>query len=372
MPPPALRTWFFVACLFATVGLGLAKTWRQSQAPPAWAQRGHLYHGFVAIDGHADRAELMRDWLRGDEGAAERLRENVFDPLRHQTSLLVQFLVALASLAVGSIPLAFLLVSGLALLATTWLVARLAFVLAPEPVAGASAQVAAIAFLAHELTVRVTMQLHLDAFVACGAVLAALLTRRWLVEGRSGSALFVVHVLGVFCKSSFWPMLAVPALAALVMRKGQRLRCAAVAALCFGALPLLVGVGYMALGPGLGATTSDVRTFSAVSGVAPGQRLGFALEMILLCQWLPLLYIARKVTLRGAQPVWVALLVVLAVILVLHLPVVPRLYWPMVALGATLAGPALVAGTSPRAAGRLVLGFVLANYAFATAAVFLA
>lgn len=361
MKPSALRV-LLLLCVVTTASLGLVKTLWQSAHPPTWvATGGHLFESFVAIDGHAERARCFYDWLRGGEGSSERLLANICDPTRHQTALMVPLLVALLGAAIGSVPVAFLVLSGLGFVLCTTLVVRVARAVAPVAERPNTALLAGIFFAGHCLSGRAALQLHLDVFVTFLALLAVLLTRSWILASaaRTAWALFAVQLAGLFCKSSYWPMLALPPLAMCLTAPRAWPRALRAAAL-FTALPLACMSAYLAAVPGLSTLTSDATHFAAPLALTPGHGADALLELGLLLQWWPLILLIRGRRPSAPWPVMVALLLFAATFIALRFPVVPRLYWPMAALLATIVAPRVGA---LRSAPALVTFFLLSNYA---------
>jgi hypothetical protein len=269
-------------------------------------------------------------------------------------------------LAVGSIPLAFAALSAAAALASALVAGRLARDLQPElgpPVRWLAATLA----IAHVSCIRSAAQLQMDPFCNLWTIACVALALRLRAGGGPAArvALGVLLVSAPLVKISLFPLLALPALAALLGPGEQRVRASITAGLVYGCLPLAVWL-LVLLGIGaLHAGFEDLRDQATQFTVDARYLLGFGLEMALLFQAFPLLLALRP-------PRRHELLVVLALALILlatwgfRFPAIPRLYLPLTSLFAVLAAPRLLA-LLPRRWPQVLALFLALNYGLGVA-----
>ena len=364
-----------VLCAALTLGAGFARLYLQrGEHLPDYARTpANRYAGFAALDDYATRAALFRDWLRGDgelEDVLARARSGL-----HPASLLVPLLVGLASLLAGSVPLAFALFSATAAVAAALLVVRLATTLArgrEDPaLAAAVGAVAGVLALAHVDAVRTAVQLHMDPFCNLWAVAAVALLIRVRAGGGAGTrALFMlVLATGPLVKISLFPLLALPAASAFLWpaeREG-RASGAARALLAWALPPLAVWVFVLAWCGALHLAFHDMRDQATQFAIDRRYLVNFTLEMALLFQLFPLVFLLRPARpwSDGERVVWLALALVLVGTWIFRLPAIPRLYLPVTSFLAVLAAPRIVGRGSWWQAG--VLAWVVANYALGAA-----
>ncbi len=366
-PQRGLR-FLLLCCLCLALALGAAKLLIQREHPPEFTRfPANVLHGWVAIDGYGQRAELLRDWIAAEPGSGEALRAALRNPL-HPTSWLVPALVALVSFATRSVPLAFALLSWAALAAHAWLAVAVARRLAP----GASASVPWIAgclVAAHCLCLRTAAQLMLDPFAAACAAACLVLALDWTAHGGTARALglHAVQAAGLFVKDSYVPWLAAPALIALCAA-GLRARRTWSALGLMGVLPLLWPALFLAWHAGLAAALHDLRYTHSDLGMDRRQLAHFGVEMALLLQVFPLaIWAGRRGSSRAELGVGLALLVVLATTWAQRLPPIPRVYLPCVAPLVVLAVVASERVLRDRARRRWLAALLLGNVGVAAA-----
>ncbi len=361
--------YFALLGLLTSLAFGLAKLELQRAHPPSWATKAsNSFDGYVSIDRFSERAALMRDCLRGEEASGAELRDFLRDEL-HPTTLTVPALVAGVSLVTTSIPLAFALVSSLAGALLALVTGRLAQRLAPQN-ASLAGWTAAALLLFHGLTLRTTSQLILDGACAALIVASVLAALRWSRERRPGTAvaLWLLLTLGLFTKVSVLPVLLAPALATWFdSNDARRGRLALVDVALFTIPPLALVLLYLGWLTGVSAGARDMQHLAATWSLSPGQLRHFGVEMALLFQALPLLAFVRRPALdRGAASTTAAtLFVLLGATWLFGLPPIPRLYLPVLALGAALVGARLAGRADARPAWLLLISYALVNVAIA-------
>lgn len=352
------RRVFVAAILLAAALLGVLKVWLQRSSPPAWVPPEQRFDGFVAIDGFAHRAAMLRDWLL--DLSAIRSAQPTFVGLDlHPTTWTVPFLVAVVAVVVPSIGWSFVLVN-LALSALgVWLAGRLAVAVAGEPLRSrrgdACALAATVLVASHVLTVRTCALLIVDWGVVVAALGTVLALLRWQSTRAPVAAVAAAACLtfGVFTKSNALPLLAAPAIAAAYCATA-RMRAFATAA-AITAAPI-GGLALAAVGGGqrLGV---DVAHLLASIEIDVAHALRFAGEMALLWQWLPAA-LGRSAWANPARRT-VATIAALQFVATaaIQLPVIPRLWLPVLFLVVPLA-----AGTVGDALTmRRLLGIAMAN-----------
>jgi len=349
----------------AAIAIGLARLLQQRQYPPEWA-KAHLFEGFVAIDGYAERALLLREWLAGlDPGGV--LLSGFLQRDGHTTTVTIPAATALLSCTGLSIPWSYYSVVLALFVGTMHLGGRLAQDLRGGRAARSDSYWLVWWYMAlHVTTTRTVGQLLLDWGVACAAVGCALHALRWARGGklRDAGALMAFLLLGLFTKSSAMPLCALPVLMAFAVppSTGGTARRFALAAM----LPLLVcalATAYAHAVAGGGLFDRD-HAGHAGTRVRPFE---FAVEMLLLFQAGPLLLWRVRPLSRTALCLLVGLGIACVSVWVFRLPATPRLYLPVLALGVPLA-----AGVAPGVLGRplAAIAFAVGNLAI-TAAVFL-
>lgn len=369
---PSLYRWLFCACALLTLSFGIAKVQMLRAYPPEYAQNGfNSYEGFVSGDGFSHRSELIRDWLVGNDKGGEKLQTYLANG-GHPHSILVPTLVGATSIVTQSIPWTFVGWSSLALIVQALLVVSIAKSLqdAPGEKSGSSSPahwILGSLFLGHCLTMRTAGQLHIDPF--CGAAMlgTTALSIRFAARSRAstGAALVLVQVLGVFTKASYLPALAFPAIVLRFGGGGKSWSRSIAAMLTFGALPLAVMLLFVELVPGRDAAGKDFGEFLHAWHLSPKDLGHFAIEMLLLLQFWPVLLLARRRHLGRGGPILICALLVLLATWVFKLPAVPRLYLPVLGLGLAGAGGALSGLLENRRALFVLAAILLANYGVA-------
>jgi hypothetical protein len=350
------RLW--LVSILLCLGLGIGRVLLQKSHPPAWTTAGlNLHEGYVSIDGYADRAAIFRDWLAGKDEEARVLGEHLRES-EHSTALLLPLVIALLAIPLGSVPIAFIVMSALGYLLQVCALTRLGAVLVPAAPRRAGL-VAGILVGAHCLSMRTTGSLILDGYTAAFGTLAVLASLRWIErpDARRGGLLFLIQLAGTFIKLSYVPLLAAPALVALLGAGPLRWKRAATAGLLFGALPAIPVALYLHLVPSL--STLVVESGKAVErwGLTKQQNREYALELALFAQVLPL-FLLRRASL--GSPAVRAILAVTACTLAANLsirpPINPRLY--LAPLGFLIAAvtPGILDALDER---RLWLGLLL-------------
>jgi len=346
---PLRARWVLVLCALLTVGLGFGKLLLQRGNLPDYARtQANQFEGFVALDDYATRAELFRDWLTGEGELAAFFAKSRSG--FHPASLLVPAAVAAASLLVGSIPLAFALLSAAAAVAAAGIAARLAAALCADRARGAATGLAAgVLALAHVDVLRSSAQLQMDPFCSLWTIAAvALLVRIRAGAGhRERLALAVLLATGPLVKISLFPLLALPAACAfLAPVPGERRLPAALRAVpAYAVLPVGVWLGALAVTGALGIAFDDMHDQATQFAVDARYLRMFGIEMALLFQVAPLVVALRPRlagVVAGEAPVWLAAGLLLAATWAFRLPAIPRLYLPLTALLAVLAAPRLV------------------------------
>lgn len=356
--------------MLLTLGFGIAKVQMLRAYPPDYAKNGfNSYEGFVSGDGFSHRSALVRDWLLGDDEGATELRAYLSDG-GHPNSILVPTLVGATAILTKSIPWTFVGWSCLASVAQALLIVSIARSLLPgsrerEGPRSAAPWVLGSVFLGHCLAIRTAGQLHLDPFcsVAMLATVALSLRLAQRRNGATGAVLFLVQCLGLFTKASYLPALAIPFV--IMKLKGQSwLRCF-VAMLVFGVFPLAVMLTFVEFVPGRDTAGRDFGQFLAAWHLSPRELRHFAVEMLLLFQFWPIVLIARRRRVGSGTPILMCALLVLVSTWVFKLPAVPRLYLPVLGLG--LAGCAGVVSDllHHRFAFPAFVAVLLANYGVA-------
>lgn len=365
-----LCRWIFVACALLTVCFGIAKVQMLRAYPPGYAQNGfNSYEGFVSGDGFSYRSELIRDWLVGDDRGGEKLQAYLAEG-GHPNSILVSTLVGATSIVTQSIPWTFVGWSSLALIIQALLVVSIARSLRDAHEKQSSPRsathwVMGSLFLGHCLAIRTAGQLHIDPF--CGAAMlgAAALSLRITDHFRwsTGAGLFLVQVLGVFTKASYLPALAIPALV-LKLRGGSWSR-SCLATGIFGLLPLAIMLSFVELVPGGDTAGRDFGQFLNAWHLSSQELQHFAVEMLLLFQFWPILLIGCRRHLGGGIPILTCALLILISTWIFKLPAVPRLYLPVLGLGLAGASHATSRLVEHRLALPALLAVLLANYGVA-------
>lgn len=352
--------WLAVAALVAAVGLGLVRVLALRAEPPAWAVGGHLYDGFVAIDGHAHRARAVRDWLAGDDPGGASMRALLRGD-EHVTALLIPALTAVVSFATGSIPWSYFLVVVAMFAAAAHCAGSIARALAPPEQAARAYWVSLFVLAVHITTTRTVGLLILDWGIGLCTAGCALAAMRWTRGGgaRSLAAMAVWTTLGLFTKISALPLCAVPPVIALAAAGPPALRLRrAAAAVLPGLLALALASAWSYGMVGVGPLERDAEHLLGTRA----RPLEFAAEMVLLAQGGPvLLWLARPLPPLGLG-LLAACLLELVSVAVFRLPSTARLYVPTLVLGVPL-----VVGCGGAMLGRpRVLGaFAFANLGLA-------
>jgi hypothetical protein len=367
--PRGVRRGVVLLCFLIAAALCTAKVLLQRADPPAWAMaEAHRYEGFVAIDRFAQRAELLRAWLVDPAVGGAELHAFLQRDL-HPTTVTVPFLVAVVSCVVPSLPWSYVLVSlGLAAL-SVWLVGRLASAVAGVPVASprgaAVAGIAGVLVAAHVLTARTCALLIVDWGVVAAALLAMHALLRWQASGAGRHALLASLALtaGLFTKVNALPLLAAPVFAALLApapaSRGRRLVVAAAQI----AVPLLAVWSWSHWLQGGERLPGDMAHLLSSSRLDSARVVRFLLEMVLLWQVLPW-FLLRD---RPRTPAFRCLLLVLATqfaaTAAFELPVIPRLWLPVL----FLAAPLVAAAAGRRLGPRWLCGYAAINLALGAA-----
>lgn len=361
--------WLGLGCLLVTLVLGVAKVQYQRANPPRW-QRWNHYEGFIAIDEFAERSAALRAWLTGaDPGGAELAQELRKD--LHPTSLAVPAIVAVLALPLGSIPWAFVAASSAFFALEVWLAVLLARRLAPSAAeARRNGAVAGILVAAHCLSARTAAQLQLDNACAALALASVLAADAWCRRPGIARALGLLALLvaALFTKTSCLPVLVAPAAAAwLYHAPGARRRRALCVGLALAAAAVLVALAYLRWLGGVSRGANDMQHLFASWVWRRDQLLRFALEMALLFQLFPLVPILHRGVLSGplARLVALTLASFLLATWAFHLPAVPRLYLPALALGAPLCAAGAAQLLGPELRTRALGAYAFANYAVA-------
>lgn len=354
--------WIALAALSFAVCLGAARLLQQRAHPPDWAVGEHLFDGFLAIDGHAHRAQAFRDWLTGNDPGAHALHA-FFARDNHTTTVAVPLLTAVVSLVGLSIPWSYFAVVVLLFLGSVHLAGRLAAELADGPPSRAAPGLVAIYLALHVTTARTLGQLELDqglGFAAAGAALAGL---RWARTGNPAQLAVATGFLlfGVFTKSSALPLAALPPLLALAADRplASRLR-AVVLAVLPGLVAFALAWAWSWGVAGAGPFERDSAQQMATR-LRPGE---FAVEVLLLAQAAPVLMWWARPWPRAGRWLAAGAVVVFASVAVFRLPSTARLYVPTLVLGVPL-----FVGCAPRLAAdrRVLAAFVCVDLALATA-----
>src|SRR5262245_8652653 len=353
-------------CVVLTLALGIAKVYRQKEHhPPSYDKPVHVFEGYMAIDGHAAVAAGFRDWIRGDDPGARALRERLEGSL-HPSAIAVPLVVGALGAVIGSIPIAFLLLSAAATCLQVWLAAALCARFGSTSTA--ERRLAALLTCGHVFTIATCAQLYLDPFVAVLVSIACLLTARWMDGGGARSALLLAAVQGVglFTKISYVPMLAIPCLALATSKRARSTARIAIAGVFFAGLPLAAWWLYLRwLGDSSSMSRESEHLWSSWK-LQPAQFLAFLGEMFLLFQAFPLfVFRANRNSSNAMLIVRWALFLLLFATWTFRLPAVHRLYLPEVSLLAALAATPAFQRCSPRVLLPAVVVYLAANYGLA-------
>lgn len=355
-----------LACLVLTGVCGVLKLEFQKAKPPRFAQSGQIFDGYVSIDWYCHRAEQLRLRLLGET----RFELDVLLELRdtlHPSAWLVPAAVALLALVTQSVPVAFAILSLLAMALAAWLVLRLVRACGGDR---ATAWLAGAAYASHISTIRASAQFYLDPFITVCVCLTLLLSLE-LARGASGRgrwiALYVVQALGLFVKSSYLPMLAVPALVRFLLGGERRVGAALRDGLVFGVAPLVPVLVFLAVVyGGLGSGAEDMRHLHSTWRLDAAQLQSFGREMLLLFQWLPIACLGMRVWRDGSSRALLAVLgLLLGSVWAFGLPAIGRLYLPAVAVLVAVSYAALARGAWRRQVFSITLVHAALNYAFA-------
>ncbi len=360
---------FVLLCFLVTALCGGSKLYLQKRNPPDFAVRqGQIFDGYVSIDFYCHRAAKVKRALTGqsDPNLTESLARK---DILHPTSWLVPVAVALVSSITASIPVAFFVLSLSALFAQAWLIRLLVFEICGHA-ALLFANCAAVVFLSHITTIRSAGQFYLDPFVSTAALAAVLLTFRILrspAKKVAGLGLAALQASALFLKSSYLPWLAAPALLAFVGCKEGRLATTLRFGLLYGVLPLVPALIFLNVAHGeLQSATKDMADLASSWTLSSGELKRFALEMVLLFQWLPLAFVF---TLRPRDSRILGLLLCLALVLLsvwsFRLPAIARLYLPVLSVLVAACFAHLAGRVSERAVIAMVVVHAAINYAFA-------
>lgn len=359
----------FVLCACLTIVFGVAKVQMLRKYPPEYAQKvGNSYEGFVSGDNYSLRAAYIKEWLQGDDPGGKRLRKFLSKDA-HPNSILVPSLVGATAILTKSIPWTFVAWASLALLIQALLVVHVArFSLGPEidPDSAVSPWGLGALFLGHCLAMRTASQLHLDPF--CGALMLGTVAISLRLTTNSSKttplALFLVQMMGAFTKASFLPALAMPAI--IVGWRQRSWSRFFIAAFVYGVIPMALMLLFVELVPGRKSVGRDFGRFLEAWQLSPKELLHFAVEMVLLFQFWPIVLFVRRQRLGGGALVLACALLVLLATWAFNLPAVPRLYLPVLGLGLAGMGCAVSELLLSRRAGQAVLVVILANYLVAT------
>ncbi|MCB9881302.1 MAG: hypothetical protein H6832_05110 [Planctomycetes bacterium] len=366
------RRWRIAAVLavLLSITLGVLKVQIQRAHPPDWALDGtHLYEGYPSIDWFCFRVEWLRGTIEGTMNQA--YSEWRPEDRLHAGAWLVPLLVAVTSKLTGSIPVAFQVLSALAIALLCLGIHR--FVRSArateddEDDDDTVSSLAVIAFAAHVLVCRTAGHLYFDPFVALWMLASLGASLRYARTGSHVVRLAAIQTTGLFLKSSFLPALAIPVLAAWFVdgsRTEQR-RIVARSLWCFVLPPIAIYLTFMAWSHGSAfQSTADMQHLATTWRLDSAQLRAFGIEMLMLFQWLPLgvLWTRPWKNRRGR----IALLsggIVLVATWSFGLPAIGRLYLPALMFGIMGVFACSEEKLAPRHWNSIVLVFACANYA---------
>lgn len=366
---PRRAAWFAALCIVLALAFGLAKLLRQRASPPDWAIGDNVYQGFVAIDGFAQRAEYVHRWLlEPDAGNLERITESLRYGL-HPTSLVVPSLTAVIACTGLSIPWSYVAATWLLFFACLWMAVRLARQLGGDRAERAPLAVAVIVLLAsHCLSLRTVGLLYQDWAVALAYLGAASASLVWARQPSAATTGKVVAwlVFGFFGKISFTPALLLPFLCAWAERRGAR---AFAVAAAIALLPVLAVVLFVLQLGSLSVLSRDTEHLLSTNEMSWSRVGAFVLETGLLLQFLPLLlYGERRALSREAMAMLLAAGCAFAASALWKLPLIPRLWLPVLVLAVPVAAVAMARPERRR----WLVPFALGNWAIGALGLWLA